>query len=135
MSTRSRIAVELPNGKIESIYCHFDGYTKFNGVKLKEHFNSYDKAKELISGGDISSLWTNLGFNQETLPETGPLYYSQRGEDCPPRLDDNRYDYLGDGEEYAYLYTLDDEWICYDRHEFGDRMPEIVEIPEPEPVN
>ena len=130
MSTRSRIGLELTDGSVISIYCHFDGYPEFNGVKLVEHFNSYEKAAELIDLGDISCLWTNAGWNNETLPETGPLPYSARGEDCPPRLDANKYDYLADGEEYAYLFTLDGEWICYDRHQFEDnRMPEIVEIP------
>jgi hypothetical protein len=130
MSTRSRIGLQLSDGSVISIYCHFDGYPEFNGVKLVEHFNSYEKAAELIDLGDISCLWTNAGWNNETLPETGPLPYSARGEDCPPRLDANKYDYLADGEEYAYLFTLDGEWICYDRHQFEDnRMPEIVEIP------
>jgi hypothetical protein len=130
MSTRSRIGLQLSDGSVISIYCHFDGYPEFNGVKLVEHFNSYEKSAELIDLGDISCLWTNAGWNNETLPETGPLPYSARGEDCPPRLDANKYDYLADGEEYAYLFTLDGEWICYDRHQFEDnRMPEIVEIP------
>jgi len=130
MSTRSRIGLQLSDGSVISIYCHFDGYPEFNGVKLVEHFNSYEKAAELIDLGDISCLWTNAGWNNETLPETGPLPYSARGEDCPPRLDANKYDYLADGEEYAYLFTLDGEWICYDRHQFEENtMPTIAEIP------
>jgi hypothetical protein len=117
---------------ILSVYCHWDGYPEFNGVKLVEHFNSRDAVTELIDGGDISALWTNLGWNNETLPETGPLYYSGRGEDCPPRLDANKYDYLAEGEEYAYIYTLNNEWVCYNRYQFEDnRMPEVVEIPVP----
>jgi hypothetical protein len=129
MSTRSRIGLELTDGSVISIYCHFDGYPKFNGVKLVEHFNSYEKAAELIDLGDISCLWTNAGWNNETLPETGPLPYSARGEDCPPHLDANKYDYLAEGEEYAYLF-VNGEWVCYDRHQFEENtMPEIVEIP------
>jgi hypothetical protein len=131
MSTRSRIGLQLSDGSVISIYCHFDGYPEFNGVKLVEHFNSYEKAAELIDLGDISCLWTNADWNKETLPETGPLPYSTRGEDCPPRLDGNKYNYLADGEEYAYLFTLDGEWICYHMHQFDDdKNPEIVEIPE-----
>ena len=130
MGTRSRIGLELSDGSVISSYCHFDGYPEFNGVKLVEHFNTKEKVQELIDLGDISCLWTNAGWNNETLPEVGPLPYSARGEDCPPRLDANKYDYLAEGEEYAYLFTLDGEWICYDRHQFEDnRMPEIVEIP------
>ena len=132
MATRGRIGIELADGSILSIYSHYDNYPEFNGVKLVEHFNSRDAATELIDGGDISCLWTNAGWNNETLLETGPLYYSSRGEDCPPRLDANKYDYLADGEEYAYIYTLNDEWVCYNRYQFEDnRMPEVVAIPVP----
>jgi len=132
MSTRSRIGLQLSDGSVISIYCHFDGYPEFNGVKLVEHFNSYEKAAELIDLGDISCLWTNAGWNNETLPETGPLPYSARGEDCPPRLDDNLNEYLADGEEYAYIFAQNNEWVCYNMHQFEDnRVPEIVEIPVP----
>jgi hypothetical protein len=130
MATRSRIGIELSDGSILSVYCHWDGYPEFNGVKLVEHFNSRDAVTELIDGGDISALWTNAGWNNETLPETGPLYFSSRGENCPPRLDANRYDYLAEGEEYAYLFTRNDEWVCYDRHQFEENtMPTVAEIP------
>ena len=132
MSTRSRIGLELSDGSVISSYCHYDGYPEFNGVKLVENFNTREKVSSLIDGGDISALWTNLGWNNETLPETGPLYYSSRGEDCPPALDANKYYYLSDGEEYAYIYTLNNEWVCYNRYQFEDnRMPEVVAIPVP----
>ena len=132
MSTRSRIGLELSDGSVLSIYSHWDGYPKFNGVKLVEHFNTKEKVQELIDMGDISCIWTNVGWNNETLPETGPLPYSSRGEDCPPRLDANKYDYLADGEEYAYIFTQNGEWVCYDMHQFEDNtMPTVVEIPVP----
>lgn len=123
MATRGRIGLELADGSILSVYCHWDNYPEFNGVKLKEHFNSYDAAAELIDGGDISALWTNAGWQNETLLTTGPLYYSSRGEDAPPRLDKDLNEYLCNGEEYAYLFT-DGEWVCYDLH--GDTHPDIV---------
>ena len=129
MATRSRIGIQLPDDSILSVYCHWDGYPEFNGVKLKEHFNSYEKASELIDGGDISALWTNAGWDNETLSEVGPLYYSSRGDDCPPRHDANIYDYLADGEEFAYVFR-NGEWVCYNRNEFGNKYPEIVAIPE-----
>ena len=130
MATRSRIGLELSDGSVISSYCHFDGYPEFNGVKLVEHFNTKEKVQELIDLGDVSCIWTNAGWNNETLPETGPLPYSARGEDCPPRLDANKYDYLADGEEYAYIFTQNDEWVCYDRHQFEENtMPTVVEIP------
>jgi hypothetical protein len=132
MSTRSRIGLELSDGSVLSIYCHFDGYPEFNGVKLVENFNTREKVKELIDLGDISCLWTNAGWNNETLPETGPLPYSSRGEDCPPRLDADLCEYLlPDGcEEYHYIFTRNNQWVCYNMHQFDNsKLPEIVEIP------
>jgi hypothetical protein len=91
----------------------------------------------LIDGGDISALWTNAGWNNETLPTTGPLYYSSRGDVTEPRLDSDLCEYLlPDGaEEYHYLYTglySEPKWVCYDMHQFDDsKLPEVVEIPSP----
>jgi hypothetical protein len=133
MGTRSRIGLELSDGSILSIYSHWDGYPKFNGVKLVEHFNTKEKVQELVDLGDISALWTNLGFNQETLPEVGPLPYSARGEDCPPRLDADLCEYLlpDSSEEYAYVFRAG-QWVCYNMHQFDDsKLPEVVEIPVP----
>jgi len=128
MGTRSRIGLQLSDDSILSVYCHWDGYPEFNGVKLVEHFNSYEKAAELIDGGDISALWTNAGWSNETLPATGPLYYSSRGEDLPPRYDISAKTYLANvyDEVYAYLF-VNGEWVCYEVHE----TPKIVEIPVP----
>jgi hypothetical protein len=131
MSTRSRIGLELADGSILSIYCHYDGYPEFNGAKLVEHFNSYEKASELVDLGDISCLWTNAGWDNETLPETGPLPYSSRGDNYPPRLDADLCEYLlpDNSEEFAYVFR-GGEWVCYNMHQFDDtKLPEIVEIP------
>jgi hypothetical protein len=131
MATRSRIGIQLPDESILSVYCHYDGYPEFNGVKLQEYFNSYEKASELIDGGDISALWTNAGWNNETLSEVGPLYYSTRGEDCPPRLDQDLCDYLlaVNAEEYHYLFR-NGEWVCYEMNPLGNELPKIVAIPQ-----
>ena len=130
MATRSRIGLQLADDSILSVYCHWDGYPQFNGVKLVEHFNSYKKAAELIDGGDISCLWTNAGWNNETLPTTGPQYYSSRGDVTEPRLDKTLGKYLGNGEEYAYLFA-NGEWVCYDTCDWHDTFKQKVEIPVP----
>ena len=108
MATRSRIGIELADGSVLSSYHHWDGYPEWLGRILKTHYNSKELAAELIDGGDMSSCWTETGLTEEY----GPEYYSQRGEDCPPRLDANLNEYLSDGEEYWYLFT-NDEWVCY----------------------
>jgi hypothetical protein len=131
MGTRSRIGLQLANESILSVYCHWDGYPEFNGVKLVEYHNSFQKAAALIDGGDISALHTNLGWDREVLPTTGPLYYSDRGEVREPRLDNTLEEYLSDGEEYAYLFT-DGKWVCYNMNSsMTTNSPEVVAIPVP----
>jgi hypothetical protein len=131
MATRSRIGIQLSDESVLSVYHHWDGYPEWLGRILNTHYNTREKVAELIDGGDMSSCWTEDRWNSKTkVQEYGPQYYSQRGEDCPPHLDANIYDYLAEGEEYAYLYTLKNEWICYNRYQFEDnKMPEVVEIP------
>jgi hypothetical protein len=130
MATRSRIGIELSDGSVLSVYCHWDGYPEFNGMKLVQHFNSRDAVTELIDGGDISALWTNAGWNNETLPEIGPLYFSSRGENCPPRLDADLCEYLlaVNAEEYHYLFR-NGEWVCYEMNPLGNELPKLIEIP------
>jgi hypothetical protein len=127
MATRSRIGLELSDGSVLSVYHHWDGYPEWLGRILKTHYNTREKVSELIDGGDMSSCWTENRWDSETkVQEYGPQYYSQRGDDCPPRHDANKYDYIVDGEEYAYLF-VDDEWVCYVRNE--NDYPTVVEIP------
>jgi hypothetical protein len=131
MSTRSRIGIELQNGSIVSAYHHSDGYPEWLGKTLTEHYTTKEKVTELIDGGDMSSCWTKERWNDQLQKNYGPQYYSQRGEDCPPRLDADLCEYLlpAGSEEYAYLFT-NGEWVCYDMNQFDDtKLPEIVKIP------
>jgi hypothetical protein len=128
MATRSRIGIQLSDESVLSVYHHWDGYPEWLGRILNTHYNTREKVAELIDGGDMSSCWTENRWNSETkVQEYGPQYYSQRGDDCPPRLDANKYDFIVDGEEYAYLYTLNGEWVCYTLND--NDYPTIVEIP------
>ena len=138
MGTRARIGLELKNGNILSVYHHWDGYPEWLGRILKTHYNSRSLAAELIDGGDMSTCWTNerwtgdrWGSYPNKVEEYGPQYYSQRGEDCPPRLDADLCEYLlpDNSEEYAYVFR-NGEWICYNMNQFDDsKLPEVVEIP------
>ena len=65
MSTRSTISVMQSDGKIKSIYCHWDGYLSNNGYMLLTHYNSEKLAYEIVALGDISSL----GMYLYPLPE------------------------------------------------------------------
>jgi hypothetical protein len=138
MGTRSRIGIQLKDGSILSSYHHWDGYPEWLGRILVTHYNAKSLAEELIDGGDMSCAWTNERWSNDLLDRHrdvyGAQYYSQRGEDCPPRHDKNLEEYLSEGEEYAYVFT-NGEWVCYDRHQFEDsKNPELVEIPSEIPL-
>jgi len=121
MATRSRIGIELSDGSVLSAYHHWDGYPEWLGRILRTHYNSKELAAELIDGGDMSSCW-----NDDKQPE----YYSARGEDCPPRHNANLQEYLTqDSEEFAYIYTQSEGWLCYDTCEWHDSYLEGQEIP------
>lgn len=61
MSTSASIIVALPNGKFKGIYLHCDGYTSHAGAILKESYNTFEKALELVDGGDLSELGHKIG--------------------------------------------------------------------------
>ena len=92
MGTRSRIGIQLKDNSVLSVYCHYDGYPEFNGRVLRDNYDTVEKVRELIDGGDMSCTWTNAGWNNETLPESGPLHYTARGESLEsnaPRYDES----------------------------------------------
>jgi hypothetical protein len=137
MATRSRIGIELSDGSILSSYHHWDGYPEWLGRILNTHYNSRSLAAELIDGGDMSSCWTNerwtgdrWGAYPTKTEEYGPQYYSQRGDNCPPRLDADLCEYLlpDNNEEYAYVFR-NGEWVCYNMNCYEQKLPEVVEIP------
>ena len=113
MATRSRIGLQLADGAILSVYHHWDGYPQWLGVMLRENYSSREKIAELIDGGDISCLASDTDWDRKEC-EPHVLYYNARGENTEPRLDLNVDDYFADGEEYAYIFTLDHTWECYE---------------------
>ena len=127
MATRSRIGLELADGSILSAYHHWDGYPEWLGRILRTHYNSKELAAALIDGGDMSSCWSDSRWDDTGVKGVyGPEYYSQRGEDSPPRFDANLTEYLSDGEEFAYIFNRLGEWICYSIQ--GDAA-NLTEIP------
>ena len=135
MGTRSRIGIQLSDDSIMSVYCHWDGYPSFNGRVLRDNYDTVEKVRELIDGGNISALHTNADWNNETLPEVGPLYYTSRGEsiaDNEPELSKDHGEYLmlsaNADEEYSYLFA-DGEWMCHNTRTWDEKYMEREEIP------
>tara|TARA_R100000773_G_C4173291_1_gene86109 strand:+ start:79 stop:582 length:504 start_codon:yes stop_codon:yes gene_type:complete len=143
MGTRSRIGLTIGD-QIISVYCHYDGYIEHNGRILIEHYSNKELLEELINGGDMSSLRSEHFWDSEPLKkvvhhpdgstkveyvkdadgdciyspvksEPSPIYYSERGEDAPPKLTSLEEFLSGNcGEEWAYLFTVGKGWRCWE---------------------
>lgn len=106
MATRSRIAVEIEEGEVLSVYCHNDGYLEGVGERLLNLFpNGTDPSEvlEFIEEGDRSTV--DLSYNE------------WRGEDCPPQEHKSVDDFFdGDIEPFGYLYTQEGEWLVKEKY-------------------
>ena len=124
MSTRSRIAIEDQDGTVRSIYCHWDGYPEYNGVVLKENYQTQEKVEQLIALGSISSL-KPLVAPPEGATHTfdNPLnvvtvaYHRDRGEELSVKVHGSVNDFVkSDVEEYGYVFTAAGEWLFANGH-------------------
>ncbi len=144
MSTRSRIGLEMQDGNVLSVYHHWDGYPQWLGVTLQEQYNTREKVAKLIDGGDMSSCYSEHGWDYDKKRDPQPCYYSERGENCPPRLDSSFEEYFKNAnscEEFAYIFTVDHEWMCFEIDHSYDKDYNITgytaeprDIPVPQTV-
>lgn len=115
MATRSRIAVEVLEGKVKSVYCHYDGYYEGVGAGLMEMFpdgTQSEQVEDFINEGDRSTLDTS--------------YKEWRGEDCPfDEVESVSAFFEGDIEEYGYLYTAEGQWLV--KRGYGQSTPVTLE--------
>ena len=141
MSTNARIGIKLEDGTILSAYHHWDGYPEWLGVILKQEYNTKEKVRELINGGNMSSCWSDTIFDYEKQEfverPPQPEYYG--GENERPRLSKNFTQFAfdsKDGEEFLYLFS-ENEWNGFSiNHKYDDDYYILdtklnpVEIPE-----
>lgn len=120
MSTRSFIGIHRPDGSIDGIYCHFDGYL-IDGVgeMLLNHYQNPDKIESLIQLGSISYL------EKEVAPEDGTVHSFEHPQDGvtvayhrdrhEPHLDIvhaknlQQLQIIVDRSWYEYVYLFDQE--------------------------
>ena len=155
MGTRGRIGIVGDDGKVTSIYSHWDNYPKWTGAMLLNHYTDRAKVESLISLGAISSLHENVepdpkggtktvwkGLKRVEKPAKGKhtfdepqngvvvAYHRDRGEDwesCKPRVDkDARTFAKGDVEEWGYLFR-DGKWFVVDGHRDSRRLMPLTE--------
>jgi hypothetical protein len=136
MATRSAIALQLPNGSLSAVYCHWDGYPSHHLPILTGHYGSAKAAAALIRPGDISILRTRSVWDSGSVlrdaagevltdaegywrhnvdREAQPLYYWERGDsDIKPRrfadLDALAAWADGSGCEHVYVYRPRHGW-------------------------
>lgn len=155
MSTRSRIGLQLPNGKIKSIYCHWDGYPEGVGEILRKHYNTREKIEALLELGDISVLgtfydkelakekwqheyekeWRESEKGQKAQDLTQP--YNDRGEDTEARIDEDEVEFISKAgkcwEDYIYLFKKDfngiERWHVMETPYFRE-LDEVLEDKE-----
>ena len=119
MATRSNIAMKTKEGKIVSVYCHWDGYVANNGKILLENYTDIDKIEALVALGSISSLGEQIGDPQDfddrsTQRDDWTLFYSRdRGEQLSIQEYADIPSWIDDMEEYAYLWN-GKEWLVND---------------------
>ncbi len=122
MATRSNIAMKTKDGKIVSVYCHWDGYVANNGKILLENYADISKIEALVALGSISSLGEVIGEQQDfddrsTQKDEWTLFYSRdRGEQLSIQEYADIPSWIADMEEYAYLWN-GTEWLVNDHGE------------------
>jgi hypothetical protein len=126
MATRSNIAMKTKEGKIVSVYCHWDGYVANNGKILLENYTDIDKIEALVALGSISSLGEQIGEQQDfddrsTQKDNWTLFYTRdRGEELSIQEYDDIPSWIADMEEYAYLWN-GQEWLVNDHGETDEK--------------
>lgn len=74
MSTNSTIIAEV-DGKVMSIYCHWDGHIDSVGAALRDSFGTQELAAAVVALGDCSSIAGAVDINDIEA------YHRDKGED------------------------------------------------------
>lgn len=126
MATRSRISFERPDGKVRSIYCHWDGYPEHNGKILLENYNE-SNLDALMDLGDLSTLGTTPVEDPNGWTsghdETKCITYKSRGETDVDALEfDNIEDFNKNvpEEEYNYIFQQGEWYMWEEAYEDDD---------------
>ena len=117
MATRSRIAVELQDGTVKSVYCHWDGYPDGVGKDLlNKHFSSTGEVEDFIDEGSRSTV--DESYHKK--------YGESRGEKLEkPDVHTSADEYFnGDIEEYGYMYNKEGIWMV--KASYGHEGVEVL---------
>lgn len=137
MSTRSWICLEQDDGYL-CVYCHHDGYPEYNGAILLNHYQDYQKVRQLISLGNMSSLEEKIEPD-EHLPHTFEepqtdvcvFYHRDRKEpwtqNAPFSIKDKAQFYKESSYiDYIYIYTNGRWYYSEDNSDHFHRLTKAV---------
>jgi hypothetical protein len=134
MATRSTIAIQLENGSINQVYCHWDGYLEYNGKMLMEYYNNPEIIKELISKGSISTLNININPSKDSKHDFNNkeawvcvFYHRDGNEELYIDSFENFEEYSENGnfEEFNYIFK-DNEWYYFENINIGSLTKVII---------
>lgn len=98
MSTRSTIAMRLPDNLIHAIYCHNDGYLEGVGATLCRAYTDPAKVRALIELGALSRL------GEELEPAPGkPHTFDHPQENLTVAYHRDRHEPLDPGRSYSHI--------------------------------
>jgi len=125
MGTHARIGKLLPDGKVRSIYCHYDGYLQGGvGEDLQTHYQNESKVDALLDLGNLSGIGKEIGEKQDfyDFPNQNPNWCLAYGRD---RNEKNQEATIVESEEaylkygdYPYIYLYKNgEWSFKDMNQ------------------
>jgi len=119
MATRGRIGILRPDGRVESIYNHYDSYPEGLGEVLKR-FKDQKEIDELIALGNRSGLYVDEDWRNDK-----EKLYNE-----PSRFYNSEDEFYNDDDEwidYKYLYK-DGAWNVYgpDESAWGKSLRPLV---------
>lgn len=150
MSTKACIGLLLDR-YVRWIYLHWDGDLCWAGMMLLEHYNSFDKAKELVMLGDLEAIYPrieprhgevrnkqDLAIGENGQPEITVAYHRDYGNPWHvgslPRVkhlkkleDTDIIQKLSKEVHGTYIYLYDEQkdcWIFGTANQNGLREPE-----------
>ena len=102
MGTPCSIAIMERHDSIRAIYCNFDGYISRTGTMLKESYTDIDKVRQLIAGGNIRGLETEVEL-VERYPGARevPTHTDCMQHWLKEYAGQVQYNYLFDGERWS----------------------------------
>lgn len=123
MSTNATISVVTLDGKVKTIYNHWDGYPEYLLNILKEYYNDLQKAEALVDLGNVSSVQESIECPEEhtfSHPVDGySIFYGRdRGEKGQEALVQDLEVFKNRGvdnfsygrQEYNYVYA-NGQWM------------------------